>query len=1099
MPLILTLDQLHRALQVSDPQLVQLIVQLSQQIETPQKPTRQGADSFDSFIAEISTSTFRKKPKEEQWSLRVERIKALEAADAEVPLTECLKLHQILFALYEKNDAFSRWCLLSVIPKIELTYGPWRALKAIFKQAEADNDTLIYGALAARFDQALADGDFQISRNTLVYLTRRAWRYLRRLGESLPACYPDTACDVLAHYTDDANWSRTWIANHIFYHENGQYNRNRFTFRGRPSTLLKYRAFADSWRLTPRPLFALLEQAQSEQVRRYATTALKTDFRASLREVEPQWISRLVGNESATIDEFVIWVLDNVPRFEQAAFKELGLHNTVLALFNSPSDNARIYAATYARTHARDLSITALIRLIDNSNETVRQMAFDLIQTHEPRNGIGLENWGAILETYYGCQFATDALLKYFSKRELTPAWYSQRLLKPASNGFDFAVKYLTQHHSNKTLEASYFCELLEKLDYQQSRARKTIRFACEALTDFDLNTLASDFLKKLLINPDTQRYIERWVDQGLLTPQSLELEFLKTIVYHPSWEQDSWLAEIKHNQPWAEDLVYTTDLAETIFEWLADIRHFTPEQLSFSWLMTLVERSEPLYHDFAVDVMNRAFLPADFAPETEGQPASKEAACTDTEINVDFGGDSFLFTGKLAKMTRKEATNKVTVAGGSNASGVTKNLNWLVIGDEGSPLYGEGRKGSKQVKAESLITEGAELKIISETAFLQMLSGEQREFSDDAIEAGCHRLWEMITTPSKEDAPLTLFALSYIRHHHPDICLQETDRPVDPGAEIPADFLSFERVKPLFNDSRGNIRAFALELAHWEFARWQPPIEHIVTLSESNYKSVRNFITKALTADNNQEHKRYRIDPDILTPEAVYSFCESADKSARELGMVLIGKHPRLQLPQELFRLTESPDRAVRGFVIQRFWHWYRDRGITPGWKPQLSSVATLGAKAKQQAEAAQQNLGDGAPTKPTALPASHDSLEQFLRRILFEIAPGRLAKNGASNKGSKTANQKAKGEVINKLKPLPTRKAKLNLIETLRDIAVADVEFARYVLPLLQEFKGSRGKSEHAASLVAVTRIITKHPELSAQTSQSRELLKGGQLANA
>ena len=34
--------------------------------------------------------------------------------------------------------------------------------------------------------------------------------------------------------------------------------------------------------------------------------------------------------------------------------------------------------------------------------------------------------------------------------------------------------------------------------------------------------------------------------------------------------------------------------------------------------------------------------------------------------------------------------------------------LDYLVIGDEGSPLYGAGRKGDKQLKAEKLIEEGA-------------------------------------------------------------------------------------------------------------------------------------------------------------------------------------------------------------------------------------------------------------------------------------------------------------------------------------------------------------------------------------------------------
>ena len=45
--------------------------------------------------------------------------------------------------------------------------------------------------------------------------------------------------------------------------------------------------------------------------------------------------------------------------------------------------------------------------------------------------------------------------------------------------------------------------------------------------------------------------------------------------------------------------------------------------------------------------------------------------------------------------------------------------------------------------------------------------------------------------------------------------------------------------------------------------------------------------------------------------------------------------------------------------------------------------------------------------------------------------------------------------------------------LIETLRDMAIDDHEFAAVVLPVLEEFLQSSGMSEHAACLVAVTRI--------------------------
>ena len=64
--------------------------------------------------------------------------------------------------------------------------------------------------------------------------------------------------------------------------------------------------------------------------------------------------------------------------------------------------------------------------------------------------------------------------------------------------------------------------------------------------------------------------------------------------------------------------------------------------------------------------------------------------------------------------MTRSEAKKKVTAARGANSSSVNKKLDYLVIGDEGSALYGQGRKGSKQVKAEKLSTAGAKVRIIS-------------------------------------------------------------------------------------------------------------------------------------------------------------------------------------------------------------------------------------------------------------------------------------------------------------------------------------------------------------------------------------------------
>jgi hypothetical protein len=507
--------------------------------------------------------------------------------------------------------------------------------------------------------------------------------------------------------------------------------------------------------------------------------------------------------------------------------------------------------------------------------------------------------------------------------------------------------------------------------------------------------------------------------------------------------------------------------MSEKVLGWLGDVRRFAPADLGFGWLLKLAARGEPRYHNFAVATMIKGFTPADFAPAPAEAKAAEAPAAGPAA--VDLGGASFLFTGKLATMQRKEAEDKVRQAKGAVASSVTAKLHYLVIGDDGSPLYGHGKKGTKQLKGEELNGAGANIRIISETAFLKMLAGHAPRASQGDALAGAERLWEMVVAAGPGDAPLSRFAIKYILRHHPDIALAETDRPVDPGAEIPAGFLSFDRVKPLFTETRKPLRDLALELARWELARWAPPADELVRLAENPHADVRRFVAGALLADDAPEHRRYRIDPESLAPAAVYRFCESADESTRALGMRLIGRSARFRQPDELFRLTECPDRRVRAFVIRTLWSLYRDRGITEGWKPYIPPAPSVGAAAKKAAQARVDGRGPGPPARPEELPARLRDLWSFLRRTLFEIPPPRPEKRDAEAVES--------GE---RLRPIPAHRAKLALIETMRDLALEDADFARGVLPMLDEFMLSRGPSERAACLVAVTRIRHTHAVL-------------------
>ncbi len=87
--------------------------------------------------------------------------------------------------------------------------------------------------------------------------------------------------------------------------------------------------------------------------------------------------------------------------------------------------------------------------------------------------------------------------------------------------------------------------------------------------------------------------------------------------------------------------------------------------------------------------------------------------------------GRSFVFTGKLASSDRKTAQGLVIARGGLTPEDVTRTLDYLVVGDDGSPLLGGGGAlSSKQKKAEKLVAEGAaQLRIISERDFHAMLA----------------------------------------------------------------------------------------------------------------------------------------------------------------------------------------------------------------------------------------------------------------------------------------------------------------------------------------------------------------------------------------
>lgn len=107
----------------------------------------------------------------------------------------------------------------------------------------------------------------------------------------------------------------------------------------------------------------------------------------------------------------------------------------------------------------------------------------------------------------------------------------------------------------------------------------------------------------------------------------------------------------------------------------------------------------------------------------------SKTITPRTTEFNIDSPvfGMSFAFTGKLERMTRKEAMQAVADAGGILCDGVVASTNYLVLGDNDYCKALQGGKSNKQKKAEKMQLAGSDIAVISEDLFYDMLeSGKE-------------------------------------------------------------------------------------------------------------------------------------------------------------------------------------------------------------------------------------------------------------------------------------------------------------------------------------------------------------------------------------
>ncbi|MCA9310809.1 MAG: tetratricopeptide repeat protein [Phycisphaerales bacterium] len=93
--------------------------------------------------------------------------------------------------------------------------------------------------------------------------------------------------------------------------------------------------------------------------------------------------------------------------------------------------------------------------------------------------------------------------------------------------------------------------------------------------------------------------------------------------------------------------------------------------------------------------------------------------------------GTRIAFAGRLAAMTRREAYPAVRRLGATPTSNVSRRTALLIVGSRRLPIRPDGRVTRALERAEELRTEGADIAILSETRFLELIG-----WSDPAADA---------------------------------------------------------------------------------------------------------------------------------------------------------------------------------------------------------------------------------------------------------------------------------------------------------------------------------------------------------------------------
>lgn len=581
------LSDLERAAASQSPDFAALVVRYSRQAdprpgapdESGQPTARPPADAWtvDRLRAALHPNNLDGKDEDEQKALRRQAWDSLTSSPW---APERLKLADLLIALYEEPDAWARNALLEVIGGARIRWGVWRAFKTIYKEAEARHDAEMFGALACRLELA-SQWNSNVDRSevtgaTTGYLRRRAWRYLRLLGQSVPELYPEMAVQVLRHYPRDFALNTTWVANQIFAHKRLWGARSAW-LNALPK--LDDRAFDEAWKLSAAPLLFLLEAAENDRVCEFAIKGLERDFAEELRKVDVTWLARIGKKRLATTDGLVVGLLEASPEFHQSKLRSLGLHDMVVGFLSSQDEAVATYAVEYVKAHEPNLDVDQLITLASgNVRAKVAGLVKARLEALAPEK-FGLTRLFRMLGIGSIATIAQKKIHDGYAPKDIDEETF---VAGYAGGQGAFLDKFFSD--AKKAVPTAYLVRVTER----PRLGRHILRKVLVELSQRPGTEIGMDWFKRALFAQPTAQMAANWLRQGKLRGADLDVDWLKDLTRRPTM------------RALALSLLGNRDYVSTA-------------AVGAPWLLTLLTRADPALSDFARGYLLSSFGPSDF------------------------------------------------------------------------------------------------------------------------------------------------------------------------------------------------------------------------------------------------------------------------------------------------------------------------------------------------------------------------------------------------------------------------------------------------------------------------------------------------------